>query len=367
MMKNDLMEMGEQIEYPTLRQYLLAHHWQIRQSKLDDVGVFRSMSNDIEVIIPLDRGFADYGEAMITAIERIARDENRPVAAVINDLRLPRVDTLRFSRIGSDDDTLALDDGAVLVSAARKCIWAAACSVERPNERYHKRMSLKVAEDFLKECRLGQTESGSFIMTILCPLYNKPSEPESIPPFGRRSTEKILTSVRGLVDHLRRDALDDFFDNSKSPIITGNMLDALVEMMPTDERTDLRFSVSWSSFFPSKVIPHIQIDRDLFERIETVAQKLKPAELEHVALFLGRILELSATDNADGLLEGEETLSLFVEDTVIRARCHLGPQDYQVAGKAHLEQRPISLKGVLRRRSRSSFIEEPSELKIIDT
>ena len=35
---------------------------------------------------------------------------------------------------------------------------------------YHPRMSRSEAEDFLSRCRLGQTDRGSFVLTVACPL-----------------------------------------------------------------------------------------------------------------------------------------------------------------------------------------------------
>jgi len=363
--KSDLYPLGEKVNFQSLRQYLTAHSWQSLPSKRETVGIYRSPNAETDVLVPLDRGFADYGEAMVTAAERISTVEGRSLEAVLNDLRLPSVDTLRFARGDAADGTLSLEDGAGLVAAARKCILASACSVERPSERYHRRMSLKAAEAYMRECRLGQTEAGSFVLTILCPVQQRPNDPLKA-PFGRRATEKLIGSVRGLVDSLRRDTEEVLFDEAREPIVTANLCDALVEMMPSDERSDVILGATWSTFYPSSAPNRVQIDRDLFERVEDVAQRLRPKDQEQVALFLGRVLELSGADNARGQLEGEVTLSLMIEEDLVRARCNLGPADYQLAGTAHLNQRPISIKGVLRRRPRSSFLEQPSELKILD-
>lgn len=82
----ELLKVGNQIEYTKLRDYLIAHGWQAKHSKRSDIGIFCWSATGTEVLVPLVRDFADYGEAIITAARIIADVEQRTALGVIYDL-----------------------------------------------------------------------------------------------------------------------------------------------------------------------------------------------------------------------------------------------------------------------------------------
>ena len=60
---------------------------------------------------------------------------------------------------------LPLDHAARVVTGMRRLLLAAAHSVLLPRA-YHPRLSRAEAEEFVSRCRLGQTERGSFVLTV---------------------------------------------------------------------------------------------------------------------------------------------------------------------------------------------------------
>lgn len=129
------------------------------------------MTGDTEVQIPLDTSLADYGDAIVLAVRRISDHEARPVEHVLRDLMQPRSDTLRYALSGAaiETGTVGLTAGLSLVQGAVKSLLVSACSVQRPR-RFHPRMTLAEAEGFVRSCRLGQTEIGSYVLTVVAPL-----------------------------------------------------------------------------------------------------------------------------------------------------------------------------------------------------
>jgi hypothetical protein len=113
----------------------------------------------------------DFDLLMARAITVLADFEERPVHELLADLLLPDSDVLRFqeSSPSAAAGDVPFDHGLSLLNGARKTLLAAACSTLRPAS-FHRRMSLTEAEQFLQRCRLGQTERGSFIITVACPL-----------------------------------------------------------------------------------------------------------------------------------------------------------------------------------------------------
>jgi hypothetical protein len=123
-----------------------------------------------QIRIPLSRELKDFTPRMAEAIAYLAIQEKRPALDLLHDLLLPPADVLRFQEAGPGANTGALpfEHGLELLSAARKLLLAAACSVIRP-VTFHPRTRLAEAERFVRNCLLGPVESGS-VFTIACPI-----------------------------------------------------------------------------------------------------------------------------------------------------------------------------------------------------
>ena len=113
----------------------------------------------------------DLDDARASAVEEVARFEARPAAEVLQDLLRLRADRLRFAVESREtaDGSIGIEDAIALLSGSREALLAAACSVRR-SQRFHPRMSLREAESFVRSCRFGQTERGSFMVTVECAL-----------------------------------------------------------------------------------------------------------------------------------------------------------------------------------------------------
>ena len=153
----------------------------------------------------------DFSRRMGEVVSILAERERRPAGEILHDLLLPPADTLRFSESGSASESgdVPLDHGIGLLTGARKQLLAAACSELRP-QLYHPRMSLAEAEQFLRQCRLGQTERGSFTVLVACPLNSVPEAANLIDqtPFTRRVTALLMRSLNRLSQALDADELD---------------------------------------------------------------------------------------------------------------------------------------------------------------
>jgi hypothetical protein len=366
MSRRSLRETASAVEWTSVQQYLLSRGWQKTASRRDEIGVFRH--NGTEVVVPLDRSLDDYDEAIVAAADKIAHAEKRDPAAVLDDLLYPHHDIMRFARTGEDnaDGTLALDDGPAFLDASRRALVSAAHSVERPHLRFHRRLAMKLPEEFAGLCRIGQTEHGSFVLRVFCPL-NVPGDRAKERPFGRRTVERLMTSVAATVNIVRRDGMQRVIDTGEreEPVITSNLCQALVEMMPPDESSDLRLGATWSPVVAALSIPsEVQVDRDLFPVFEDLGAKLRPPSAPVPDYYMGRVIDLHAEDNELGELEGDVTLSMLVDDEPVRARCSLGPRDYQQAVEAHKQQIYLRLYGTLKRRPKLSVIEEVSQVRV---
>src|SRR5579863_2765994 len=170
------------IKYTELQAYLRNTGWQRRETARSDIGVFlkRTERDTHEVLLPLNRDFADYRARVVDALEQIALVENREVDQVLTDLTIDPADVVRFRVISSDTvgGTISFIEGFNLLDSAKKALFTTACDLIKP-EKYHRRLGLKGAQQFISKCRLGQTEKGSFVASVICPFLNQSEEEEA--------------------------------------------------------------------------------------------------------------------------------------------------------------------------------------------
>jgi hypothetical protein len=355
----------DQLSWTNLRDYLVSRGFRLLPTQWTDAGVFRR--DDVEVIVPFDSTFADYREALARAVRRIALSEGRELAEVVADLEMPRADRVRFAQTGEGtaDGLIGVDFAPDFVDGARKTLLSVAHSEERPELRFHKRMSRATPEAFVRGCRLGPAEQRSFAFSVHCP-HDLPDELPGL-GFGRRTVTRLMRSVGRTMRVLVGVGPEAVVDATE-PLITANLCEAIVQMMPRDERTDLQIDTMFSPVLSlaGDVPTQVRIERSLYRAFEDLSRALRPPSAPAFDVHVGRVVELKGDANDDGRLEGEAILRLEADDELIRARCTLGPEDYMKAHDAHGRQRPVSVYGRLARAGRMYTLEDPRDLKVIE-
>ena len=304
----------------------------------------------------------------------LAEKEGRPALEVLNDLLLPPADVLRFQESGpaAANGDVPLDHGIDMMVGARRQLLAAACSELRP-QRDHPRMSLAEAEQFLQQCRLGQTERGSFIVTVACPLHAVPV-PEPLvdqTPFTRRVTSLLMRSLKRLSQALDADELDSLLNPVEGdPVISANLCEGLLDMTPEGDGSKLTIAASWARTMPPPAalpLPGVvSLRRETFGRIETLATRLRPVHAPQRQMLFGFVDTLNGRPNADGQMEGEVILRLVdLENDTIRARTNLNVNDYHTAWLAHNPPQPVILEGVLRRTGRIYRVDDVTGFRLL--
>jgi hypothetical protein len=282
-----------------------------------------------------------------------------PALDLLHELLLPPADVLRFSESGPEADAgnLPLDHGLELLAGVRKALVAATCSVIRPRT-FHPRLSLADAEQFLRQCRLGQTERGSFTVTVACPLDAVPGGETLFDraPFGRQVTVLLLRSLNRLSRSVELGQPEAVVEPAVGEaVLSANLCEGLLDMMtPAGEGSALTISVSWARTLappPDASLPRsIRLRRASFTLIEEVADRLRPARAPQPQTLVGFADTLDGRPNDKGRREGPVILQVVPsESEVLRVRADLNADDYHAAWLAHEENRPVTLRGILRR------------------
>jgi hypothetical protein len=375
-----------------VRQHAVAEGWLRVDGVNGTIALYRHPDLDLEqLIVPLDPRVDDYGRSMADVIERLSKHSGRAPLEVLNDLLIPPSDVLRFvvdepeARSGS----IPLEQSISLLTGAQRALLSSACSVIQP-QSFHPRLSRAEAEQLIGACRMGQTERGSFTLTIACPVEAVDSEltvlkptplfdvlgeagddPPGVgakDPFARRVTRLLMRSLDRIARAIDADKADTLVaDSPDEPALSANLCEALLAMQPTSERSRLTVRASWARSLPrpqpSQVPGSVQLRSDYFPVISKVATDLRPIEGPKISSFFGLVDSLMGSPDSEGRMQGDVYLLLFDQEATIRARATLNAEDYHIAWEAHGIAGYVSLNGILIRGGRVHRIEQVSNLK----
>ena len=355
-----------------IKNYAKALGWMPVDGVNGSITVLHEPNSELrQLVIPLDETLDDYEESIREVIKKLAAFEKRPFQEVLDHLLLPPADVLRFRESSPDAESgsLSLDQGLRILEGARGMILAQAHS-EIAAKPFHPRLSRSDAGELVRRCRLGQTERGSFILTIACPIEIVQDSLFHSDPYTRKVTHGVMQSLASIVDAAESGSIDDMLDRSIHPKLSANFCEALLLLRPSGDRSYLSVSPTWSKAIPTPRVPfskELRIGQECFEVAEHVASRLRSVSEAKPEAFVGFVSLLRGQPDEQGTTSGEVVLSLLMEgDQVVRARAELSADEYQIAGTAHLKNLPVYCRGCLIRSSRSNRLTDVADLKLIE-
>ena len=316
------------------RHYAAASGWVRQHARNGKVAIFSHSSSDLDqLLIPLDAGAPDYERRMAEVVWNLAEREGRPAGEILNDLLLPPSDILRFrlSEPAAEPGTLPLEQGIHLLLGAKKALLSAACSVVQP-QTFHPRLSRTETEALVASSRMGQTERGSFTVTIACPLGVVGSPTETMPllaplaadeppsdesvnasgttPFPRQVTTVLMRSVGRVAGAIDSDDMMSLsHGDGDTPPLSANLCDALLMMQPDGERSRLTIAASWSRAMPrpssERTPSSVELRGEYFPAIAGLAQSLRPAQEPRATYLVGLVDFLGGDPGQDGRVQGD--------------------------------------------------------------
>ena len=262
--------------------------------------------------------------------------------------------------------------GIEVLAGARKSLLAAAHSVLAP-VTFHPRLSRREAKDFVEQCRLKQTEHGSFVVAIACPLDAVDSEGllDGVDSFTRQTTNALMESLSRMESRIEADeeASLGTVENGEVPV-SANLCDAIAKLQPPTDRGFVEVSTSWASTKPNQKLSQREVVRfseDHFNVIRDVGSRLRPSHKAEVASFAGQVETLNGDLNDAGRRYGEVVLDLLVDDELVRTRVELNAVDYAKADAAHMNGTPVIVAGELHRGRRTHRLSGVSKFDVVNT
>jgi hypothetical protein len=310
-------------------------------------------------------------------LSTLASVEERSQLEVLRDILTTTSDLIRVRTPSreSEDGTLPLEQAVTFVERSRDMVLAAACAAIDKRAFFAKRKPQQAME-YLGHVRMGQTEQGSFVLTILSAVSPelRPSQAELLPidppePYERRVTRTLMEAVAAAEGAAQRAAVNGNMEPFNEAILFGvsaNLCEALVGLSDVSPGKGLDIQVSWSRTRPSAshVPNRIQFDSDSIAIIAEAARHFRetaPIDDFEVEGFVARL------NRGPTVVEGDITVSALVDGKMRSIVIGLGPHAYSEAVHAHDDRRSIRCVGDLAKEGRGYRLVNPRHFVVVTT
>jgi len=351
--------------------YLRAHGWE----RLDDrterpFSVWRMPAHpNAEILIPVDRSMSDYVLLLREALHELEAVEGRSQLEILRDLYNSGFDVVRLAAqsMRTADGTVDIDEGVLLFERARDTLYAAACATVKPQAVFHSRRPQQ-ATDYMRRARLGQTEQGSYVLTLLSPVAPQltlHSDTDLFPeePFERRVVQTLGKSVRlavGAAEISATGNTTDFrpFQTAVAGGVSANLCEGIAGLFAATDPTSVELSISWALNrpTPNDVPSRVRISSDVIPTLQEAARIFRAYDKLENYEIKGPVIKLQREQSASF---GMVTVLASVEGRTRKVTMALSDPDYQTAVMAHHEHRYVQVVGTVAREARTYRLENP--------
>ena len=242
-------------------------------------------SDEEDVLVPLRRDAADFALRVSEVLGTLERLEQRSQEEIFSDIFSTSADLVRIRSLTSEaaDGTVPLEVAVGLVEHAQELLTAAACAAVEPRP-YWARRKPQQAVDFMNQVRMGQTERGSSVITILSPVppVLRTDMPAESSPFERRVTQTLTRAIHSAL-HAAKEAAEsgdlEPFRRAVPDGVSANLCDALTGLGHISPSRGFEVSVSWSRSRPVEGahVSSTVVDTDFITLLREASRLFKEA------------------------------------------------------------------------------------------
>lgn len=291
-----------------------------------------------EIILPRTAHLGDYARVVSMVIEIFAKVADVDELTLYRDLAMADRDVVRVRAVDGDaSGSVAVNDGIDLISGARDMILAAACSLQGPQSLY-RAGATREARDYLSRVRLGQTEQGSFAITLLSPV---------ISPLERQVTRRLADALAATREATEKTVGGDAgaFSAAVARGVSVNLCEALVKLIEPFPTLDI--SLVWARTHPMNtarnVVRFAAHDAPILRQVARSFREREPRP--DICLFgVVQRLKRYETDS-----EGTIALRASINGQNQEVVAVLKQSDYERAIWAHKTKSPLVMEGDLER------------------
>lgn len=307
-----------------------------------------------EIILPRTDRLADYASVVSRLIGVFSRHIQLDELSVYKDLAGADRDVVRVRTADADDDgSVLLDAGVRIVSEAREMLLAAACAARNPQPLYRAGAN-REASEYMQRVRLGQTEQGSFVVTLLAPVPPL-LQPQLDPswaaledePLERRVTRRLVLALEASRNAAELALSGDpgAFERAVAQGVSANLCEAVGKLI--DQSSGVDISVTWARTRPTpEAHRKIVFSGNDAEILKEAARTFRLRQPKPDVTLFGTVHKLKRDQDE---VEGSVTLKALIDDRPQSVTAILDQANYGVAVRAHGSKSPVIVTGDLER------------------
>lgn len=266
------------------------------------------VSNDetTVVLIPLDSTNSDYFVLLDRAISDVAHYNQISVLALLGELLNPSADILKWRIIDNQTELgqIPFDSMISYIGSIKNSLAAALQDVKNP-KAFHSMLLTKNVNEELSKCSFGQTEFGSYIINVICPLgeyqYNLFEENLDDLPLYRKVNLKLMESL-ALINRSVEDESQELDEKVEGGLVSVNFLDSISNIISVNEQACFDVNVVRSNDvpIPEEAVSHVRVSHVINQKITDVANRYRPREPQNIMkTFFGKIVNMSGDANPE--------------------------------------------------------------------
>lgn len=359
--------------------YLRSHGWH-EDDSTERASIWtqhKAGSGYFEAAVPLSTDSADYALRMGEVLRTLHEFENRSQMEVYSDLLTTLADVIRV-RIDDPDfknGTLPVDANVQIAQKTRDLLMAAACSTTEHRPVWHSRKPSE-AIDQVRKTRIGQSERGSYVVTIVCsvpPRLEAPNDGqlfERSEPFSRRMTQGLATSLDAINRAAARAAASGelaSFEESVSKGVSANLCEAVAGFWANEEsdrKVDFQFSWSGARPVAQNTPSMVRFSYDRIPLILEASRLMRERRPVEDFELEGAVISLHSEDVATS---GKISVLGHIDGHLRRVHVELSEPDYSLAIHAHQNQSVFRCTGTLVREGRSFALQHPHSVDVLSS
>mgnify|MGYP003021501779 FL=1 len=286
---------------------------------------------------------------------------------------------IRLQKKDVEAGSIFFDDAINLFENAKKLIAATALDVLHPKHIHQGRPEEAVSQ-FINNCKFGQTEIGSYVISVVCPFaeldeseeYRQLSifsdEEQCANSLTRKVTKRIMSNVSNIKANIDNGEIDKLISEDEGAMISANFYEALTGMNISEQDTAVEFIAQWSPVVKTNRCDQdrITLTHDYYQPITMAIEKLRETINTHTKI-VGRVKKLESIPDASKRTNGKVTIVYLDEnDSKKTVSVQLAKDDYNKAIEAHESGSHVEVIGEIEDNGKRKKLMTAESFSIID-
>ena len=317
-MKN-LNHIIDKISYDKIVTLLRSLKWSEYESLMHGrVLQYVSPDEKYAVLVPTENSFDDYYSVMKDTLNKISSFMNVSIEALINRIFGVSYDIIKWRVAGhnTNNGTIPFLEMSDTIDCIKDILATSYIDVVKP-EKYHNKIYTSEVNDNISKYSFGQTEFGSYIFNIMCPLAGTQLEAfqedqQNNLPINRRINMHIFKSINRIQDDILSGNVVRFDENVAEGVYSVNFLDSLRDIYDNSIGSMVNLNIDWCKsieMVDEEIPSNVVLNPKLIDIVSDVAERYRPKREENVnRTYYGKIESISSESE----LEQRESVNIKI-------------------------------------------------------